>query len=156
GDEKLTFVGQSYGTRLGAVYAEMFSQNVRALVLDGVLDPRQGSEERRLALHAGFQRSFDLMAEFCAQSQACPRGTAPARATPVVQELVQPVNDRPGPAATGRPMNCSPATGGVGAGLYTSGAWARVIGGSAHLQSAGRGDGVLAINDDFPGRNPDG
>ena len=39
GDEKLTFFGQSYGTRLGAVYAETFPQNVRAMVLDGVMDP---------------------------------------------------------------------------------------------------------------------
>ena len=66
GDEKLTFFGQSYGTRLGAVYAEMFPQNVRAMVLDGIFDPRQGSVERRLALHAGFQRSFELLAAFCA------------------------------------------------------------------------------------------
>lgn len=39
GDEQLTYVGFSYGTDLGAVYANLFPARSRALVLDGVLDP---------------------------------------------------------------------------------------------------------------------
>lgn len=39
GDRKLTYDGVSYGTFLGEVYANLFPQNVRALVLDGVLNP---------------------------------------------------------------------------------------------------------------------
>jgi pimeloyl-ACP methyl ester carboxylesterase len=39
GDERLTYAGYSYGTQLGSTYANLFPQNVRALVLDGVLDP---------------------------------------------------------------------------------------------------------------------
>ena len=39
GDEKLTYVGYSYGSYLGQVYANMFPANFRALVIDGVLDP---------------------------------------------------------------------------------------------------------------------
>ncbi len=156
GDEKLTFIGQSYGTRLGAVYAEMFSGNVRAMVFDGVLDPRQGTAERRLALHAGFQRSFDLMAEFCTQSHDCPLGSDPEQATAAFQALFQPLIDRPVPAGNGRTVNFFQATGGVVAGLYTSEAWPRVIEGIAQLKNEGRGDGLLSINDDFTGRNPDG
>lgn len=113
GDEKLTYFGQSYGTRLGAVYAEMFPQNVRAMVLDGVLDPRQGSAERRIALHTGFQRSFDLLAEFCAGSPDCPLGTDPEQATKVFQDLLQPLVDHPVPAGEGRTANFFQATGGV-------------------------------------------
>ena len=41
GDPKLNYLGYSYGTRLGSAYAETFPQNVRALVLDGALDPAQ-------------------------------------------------------------------------------------------------------------------
>lgn len=40
GDEELTYVGYSYGTLLGATYAALFPDNVRALVLDGTVDPR--------------------------------------------------------------------------------------------------------------------
>ena len=40
GDQKLTYLGFSYGSYVGNTYANMFSQNIRALVIDGVLDPR--------------------------------------------------------------------------------------------------------------------
>ena len=39
GDAQLTFVGHSYGTLLGATYAELFPTHVRAMVLDGAIDP---------------------------------------------------------------------------------------------------------------------
>jgi pimeloyl-ACP methyl ester carboxylesterase len=39
GDDALTYYGISYGTYLGATYAAMFPDDVRALILDGVLDP---------------------------------------------------------------------------------------------------------------------
>lgn len=39
GDEGLTYAGYSYGTQLGSTYANLFPQNVRAVVVDGVLDP---------------------------------------------------------------------------------------------------------------------
>jgi pimeloyl-ACP methyl ester carboxylesterase len=39
GDERLTYIGFSYGTHLGAVYANLFPERVRALVLDSVLNP---------------------------------------------------------------------------------------------------------------------
>lgn len=39
GDKKLTYLGFSYGTYLGNVYANLFPDRVRALVIDGVVDP---------------------------------------------------------------------------------------------------------------------
>ncbi len=54
GDEKLSYLGQSYGTRLVAVYAEMFPQNVRAMVLDGAIDPAQSTADRRVDQFTGF------------------------------------------------------------------------------------------------------
>jgi pimeloyl-ACP methyl ester carboxylesterase len=156
GDEKLTFFGQSYGTRLGAVYAEMFPQNVRAMVLDGAMDPRQGSAERRIALHTAFQRSFDLMAEFCAESPDCPLGTDPEQATAVFQDLFQPLVDNPVPAGEGRTANFFQATGGVIGGLYLSEAWPLIIDGIAQLKNEGRGDKLLTMSDNFSGRGQDG
>lgn len=42
GDEQLTYIGFSYGTALGAVYANLFPDSARALVLDGSVDPTAG------------------------------------------------------------------------------------------------------------------
>ncbi|WP_454857024.1 alpha/beta fold hydrolase [Promicromonospora soli] len=45
GDDAITYVGYSYGTVLGATYAALFPDNVRALVLDGTIDPRVWSAD---------------------------------------------------------------------------------------------------------------
>lgn len=49
GDERLTYLGFSYGTYLGQVYAAMFPRNVRAMVLDGVVDAEAWRGNRRTA-----------------------------------------------------------------------------------------------------------
>lgn len=89
GDKKLTFAGSSYGTRLGAVYAEMFPLNVRAMVLDGAVDPTKGTAARRLVQFAGFQHGFDNMSAFCATKADCLLGTDPKQARAVFQQLLQ-------------------------------------------------------------------
>ncbi|WP_198671586.1 alpha/beta fold hydrolase [Desertihabitans aurantiacus] len=156
GDEQLTFAGQSYGTRLGSVYAEQFPQNVRAMVLDGAFDPRQTNAERRLDLHRSFQRSFDQMAAFCAQQQDCPLGEDPARANQVFQDLVQPLVDQPVPAGEGRTADFGQVTGGVGSGLYDAANWPAIISGITQLRDEGRADELLTLNDNLLGRRPDG
>ena len=52
GEEQLNFFGQSYGTRVGAFYAAEYPQRVRAMVLDGAVDPRHGTR-RPAALPVG-------------------------------------------------------------------------------------------------------
>ena len=44
GEEKLNYLGFSYGTLLGAVYAELFPTKIRAMVLDGAVDPTAGPD----------------------------------------------------------------------------------------------------------------
>ncbi|WP_410813469.1 alpha/beta fold hydrolase [Micromonospora sp. 067-2] len=155
GEEELTFAGQSYGTRLGAVYAEMFAKNVRAMVLDGVLDPTLENPQRRLTQQAGFQQIFQQLAASCAKSKDCPLGSDPSQATAVFQKLVQPLINKPIPAGEGRTLNFNQATGGITAGLYYSEAWPAVIKGLTQLE---QGDGklLLAIYEQFGGREPSG
>ena len=154
GAEKLTFLGQSYGTRLGAVYAEQFPQNVRAMLLDGAIDPHQGTSERRIGAFAGFQRSFEQMAEFCAAQAICPIGHDPDRATEMFRQLVRPLYETPLPALDSD-LSYDEAIGGVISGLYTEAAWPRVIAGIAQLQQ-GRGDELLQLNYDFALRDAEG
>ncbi|MER7586487.1 alpha/beta fold hydrolase [Micromonospora sp. NPDC127501] len=155
GDEKLTFAGQSYGTRLGAVYAEMFGTNVRALALDGVVDPTLKNPQRRLSQQAGFQQSFDKLAASCAASMDCPLGTDPAQATTVFQKLVRPLIDNPVPAGKGRTLNFTQAVGGITAGLYSPEVWPVLIKGLAQLKQ-GDGTQLLKVGDVFGGRDPSG
>ena len=154
GDEKLTFLGQSYGTRLGTVYAEQFPQNVRAMLLDGAIDPNQGTFERRVGAYAGFQRSFEQLATFCANQHDCPLGDDPARATEVFHQIVRPLYGRTVPALSSD-LDFDEAIGGVISGLYSEVAWPRLITGIAQLQQ-GRGDELLQLSYDFSLRDPEG
>ncbi|MET8318885.1 alpha/beta fold hydrolase [Micromonospora sp. NPDC005189] len=155
GDEKLTFAGQSYGTRLGAVYAEMFGKNVRALALDGVTDPTLKNPQRRLSQQTGFQQSFDKLAASCAASKDCPLGADPAQATAVFQKLVQPLIDKPVPAGEGRTLNFTQAVGGITAGLYEPEVWPVLIKGLTQLKQ-GDGTQILKVGDLFGGREASG
>ncbi len=155
GDEKLTYAGQSYGTRLGAVYAEMFGKNVRAMVLDGVINPSLDNPQRRLTQQVGFQQNFDKLAASCATSKDCPLGTDPAQATAVFQKLVQPLIDKPVPAGKGRTLNFNQATGGVTVGLYYPEVWPVLINGLAPLKQ-GDGTQILKVGDLFGGRDASG
>ncbi|WP_459779346.1 alpha/beta hydrolase [Photobacterium sp. R1] len=57
GDEKLTFLGYSYGTRLGALYANTFPERVRAIVLDSPMSPSLANNiEIRLGNAAGYEK----------------------------------------------------------------------------------------------------
>ena len=72
GDAKLTFIGHSYGTLLGATYAEMYPGNVRAMVLDGAIDPALSTEQMVLDQAEGFESVLDDFFSWCA-------GTPPVR-----------------------------------------------------------------------------
>jgi pimeloyl-ACP methyl ester carboxylesterase len=76
GDEKLTYVGYSYGSYLGEVYANLFPGRVRALALDGVLDPESwANESPRMLSDAAFggEQTLDAFAASCAAAgSACP------------------------------------------------------------------------------------
>jgi pimeloyl-ACP methyl ester carboxylesterase len=155
GDEKLNFAGQSYGTRLGAVYAEMFPQNVRAMVLDGAMDPTTGTTERRLVQFAGFQKAFENMAAFCAESPDCPLGTDPAQATTVFQGMLQPLIDEPIITADGRELTYTAALDGLVVTLYSEAGWPAAIQGIAELEE-GRGVTLMLLRDIYNQRSADG
>jgi pimeloyl-ACP methyl ester carboxylesterase len=65
GDERLSYLGVSYGTYLGATYANLFPGRVRALVLDGNIDPvaaatGYGDQARRLAVTLRFGQDLGM------------------------------------------------------------------------------------------------
>ena len=76
GDEKLTFLGMSYGTLLGATYADLFPTHLRALVLDGVIDPSLPSFELWMAQAVGFQQQLDAFFASCGSGCAWRPGIA--------------------------------------------------------------------------------
>jgi pimeloyl-ACP methyl ester carboxylesterase len=154
GEDQLTYLGQSYGTRLGTVYAEQFPDRVRAMVLDGAMSPIEGSFERRVNAYAGFQAAFNEMATACAAEADCPLGDDPEQATERFQEIVRPLLDEPVPALESE-LDFDGAVGGVIAGLYSPTSWPRITEGIAEVEE-GRGDALMQLIYDFGLRGPDG
>ena len=72
GDQKLNYLGLSYGTYLGAHYAELFPANTGRLVLDGALDPSLSYSERRQGQARGFERALRNYVTWCQSGQSCP------------------------------------------------------------------------------------
>ncbi len=91
GDRQLTFLGWSYGTYLGQVYANLFPDRVRALAIDGVLDPVAWRGDRsvadipmtmRLDSAGGSSRALTTLLDRCRRAgpEACPIMPDPAAA----------------------------------------------------------------------------
>ena len=156
GDEKLTYVGYSYGTRIGAQYAEMFPTHVRALVLDGALDPAQDLISSSVDQMAGFQQAFDAFAADCAtRGGECPLGTDPAQATARFRALVDPLILAPASTADPRGLSYGDAHIGTLQALYSEEFWPYLYQGLVEL-AEGRGDTLLQLADVYLGRAPSG
>ncbi len=155
GDEELSYFGASYGTELGAMYAEAFPQNLRAMALDGAIDPELDSAERLLASYTGYQQAFTALATQCAAGPDCPLGPDPARAVEAFHAVVRPLQDRPATTTDGRGLTHADALTGVLTGLRTGSQWPTVVQGLAEV-AAGRGDVLLGLRDSIYGRGADG
>jgi pimeloyl-ACP methyl ester carboxylesterase len=155
GDQKLSYLGFSYGTSLGRAYAEKFSTNVRALVLDGALDPAADPVETLVRQGRGFQGAFDAYAADCAKRSSCPLGTDPAAASAAFQALVRPLVGSPARTKDPRGLGYDDAVTGTIQALYSQQLWDPLTRGLTELQG-GRGDTLLALADLYEGRDANG
>lgn len=156
GDDTLTFVGFSYGTELGTQYVEAFPQHVRALVLDGAVDPTVQPMDSLIRQAEAFQKAFNDFAADCAKSPDCPLGTDPAKAVDVFQSLVDPLVDKPAQTEDPRGLSYPDSLTGVTSSLYSPGFWEKVTSGLAALRDGTPADDLLELADQYWGRDADG
>ncbi|WP_068279775.1 alpha/beta hydrolase [Aldersonia kunmingensis] len=155
GEEKINYLGYSYGTRIGSTYAETFPTHVRAMVLDGALDPDEGYVEQAVSQSAGFQQAFDAFVGECTKYAECPLGTDPAAANDRYQALVRPLMTTPAATADPRGLGYNDAVTGTIAALYSPDAWPALAAGLEELAS-GSGDTLLALADMYSDRTATG
>lgn len=155
GDDKLTYIGYSYGTRLGYTYAEKFPQRVRAMVLDGALNPNENSLTDGVRQSASFQNAFDAYSAACAKEPDCPLGTDPTQAVNRFHALLGPLWDHPVPTSDGRQLTFADAITGVQQSLYDEEGWPSLTRGLTEL-AGGSGDILMEHADLYDGRRKDG
>lgn len=162
GDDKLTYLGYSYGTRIGSAYAEAYPQNVRAMILDGAVDPNADPIEADLRQAKGFQDAFNNYAADCAKKPTCPLGTDPNKAVDVYHSLVDPLVNpnnqmigRPAPTNDPRGLSYSDAIVGTIMALYSPTLWHHLTDGLSELVDH-HGDTLLALADMYMRRDSKG
>ena len=72
GDKKLNYLGFSYGTYLGTLYAQQFPQNVGRFVLDGAVDPSLSIEEQTRVQAVAFDQALANFITDCPKHKNCP------------------------------------------------------------------------------------
>ncbi len=72
GEDRLNYLGYSYGTLIGERYAAQFPTHIRAMVLDGVVDPTRDHEQSYLAQAAGYEQGLDAIFASCLDDPQCP------------------------------------------------------------------------------------
>jgi len=156
GDAQLTYLGYSYGTTLGSTYAELFPEQVRALVLDGAVDPDADRQEAAEAQAGGFESAFDAFAANCTSLVGgCPVGADPRT---FVGDLLTQAATAPIPSSkAGETRQATPGLvlAAVRSALYNPAAWPQLAQSLASAQ-AGDSAGVLTLADTFTGRAEDG
>lgn len=119
GDDRLTYIGYSYGTRIGAVYAALFPHRVRALVLDGAFPP--GLDSRQLA-----ENVVDLEATLARIDRTCSLEPGCAVKDPGVVATVDRLLDELDAITPGDPLGLTDRSALIGATLfaiYVPNAW---------------------------------
>ncbi|HVS69205.1 MAG TPA: alpha/beta hydrolase [Mycobacteriales bacterium] len=154
GEAKLTYYGASYGTYLGAKYAELFPTHIRAMVLDGALNPDESSTGANLVQAKGFETDLDDFISYCVRSGHCPFGSTTSAAMAGLDRLIAEVTAHP-LTVGGRIMGAGELFEGLAAGLYSTGDWANLQTVLGAAQS-GNGAGVLIFADALTQRNNDG
>ncbi|WP_221354895.1 alpha/beta hydrolase [Streptomyces beigongshangae] len=161
GDDRLTYVGASYGTFLGATYAGLYPERVGRLVLDGAMDPSLPARRMNRDQTAGFETAFRSFAKDCVSKPDCPlggKGTTPERVGRNLKAFFRELDSAPVGTgdADGRKLGEALATTGVIAAMYDEGAWPRL---REALTTAVRdkdGAGLLALSDSYYERGADG
>ena len=157
GDEQLSYVGFSYGTRLGATYAELFPGEVRALVLDGAVKPTDDLALLGLEQGPGFDAALESFAAACDADADCPLA-ALGPTLDVVAGLADEIADLGSfPTDDGlRVLTPGELQLGVVAALYSTQLWPVLA--DALFIAATEQDGSLlqVLADTYLGRQPDG
>jgi len=156
GENQINYLGFSYGTELGAAYAEKFGDRVRAMVLDGAVDPSLDPIQQTIRQMASFQTAFNDYAADCAQSPGCPLGTDPTQFVARYHELVNPLVARPGKTSDPRGLSYQDAITGTVDALYTQQFWKYLTSGLLGLQRGTDAGDLLSLADDYQNRDAHG
>jgi pimeloyl-ACP methyl ester carboxylesterase len=123
GDDQLYYLGYSYGTFLGATYAELYPEHAGRLVLDGAIDPSASIFDVTVAQSQGFESALAAYLEDCLASDECPFTGTVDSAKHVIADLLASVDASPLTASDGRRLGSSALLTAIIYPLYSADSW---------------------------------
>ncbi len=155
GERQLDYLGASYGTFLGATYADLFPKHVRRMVLDGAIDPSLSNEELSLGQAKGFETALRAYLKDCVEQGNCILGETVDAGAKRIRQLLDDIDASPLPTSSDRELTEGLALYGIILPLYVKEYWPLL---TVALKQAidGRGDRLLTLADQYASRGPDG
>jgi pimeloyl-ACP methyl ester carboxylesterase len=155
GEEKVSFFGFSYGSELGTTWATMFPETVRAIVVDGAVDPNASSVQEGMNQAKGFEGQLATFLKQCSEKTTCAFHNG-GKAEAAFDQLVLDIDVTPLEVSKDR----TPVTQGVlftavAQAMYSDYYWPQLSEALSEVQS-GDGKGILQLYDDYYQRKDDG
>lgn len=158
GQQRLRYIGKSWGTVLGKTYAALFPTRVGAFVLDGVVDLTVSAEQGSLDQGAAFEATVDRFIRWCIDQGTCPLGPTPPIAKQRLLDFLRGLDRRPMPTdSKARPLTEAQGITAVIGPLYiTNGGWDWLLAALTPALDANNGRPLQTIFDWFVERGPKG
>ncbi len=156
GDEKLNFLGVSYGTYLGTLYASLFPQKVGRVVLDGAVSPIASTVEQDISQAVGFDHALRAFVADCYNATDCPLLKPVARGIDQIREIFQRAALKPLLGTANRPVTESLVVLGVASALYDNESGWPTLRIALSQAMVGNGQAILALADGYASRNSKG
>lgn len=155
GDTTLNYVGYSYGTLLGLVYAELFPERTGRLVLDGAVDPAATDFEGTATQAKGFESALTAFLADCASTSDCPFDGSVTSSLREIRALLDSLDASPLRGEDGRQLGSATMFIAIILPLYNQSNWQYL---RQLFTEVFEGDSSYAFQlaDNYNGRNPDG
>lgn len=156
GEQKLNFLGYSYGSFLGTTYATLFPDRVGKFVLDGAIDPTVSDEDQTLIQIEAFEKSLRSFLESCEQFRDCPFTGFIEGDLRTIRQFFLELESEPLPTDSKRELTVWGAVTGLIMPLYSESFWPFLATSFDQALNSGRGDMFLALADQYNDRDENG
>lgn len=151
GDDKLNYLGYSFGTYIGTIYANLFPEKVGTMVLDGAVEPPFGTFDELATQMAGFDSAFRAYMQSCLDGSDCPFSGSLDSALAQANDLVVSVDGQNLESSDGRELDSATVGTGIALTLYNQSNWPYLTQGFTELRD-GNPDTMFLLADSYNGR----
>jgi len=156
GDSELYYAGFSYGTFLGATYADLYPENVGRMVLDGALDPSMSNDDLIIGQAIGFENALRAYVAYCQATSGCPLTGDVDAGMAQIAEIVARAEADPIPTGAGAVVNGTLAFYGIVVTLYDDASWQYLTMALQEVVNSGTAATLMELANFYLDRTPDG